>query len=348
MRKHFPFVPSLSKHAVSFYELWCNGIILPLLLLGFSIVLAPDVRAQDLKPIRISLSLGSAQLPLWAAREAGLFAKHGLNAELLGLQAASRQVQLLLAGDSIAASLSATTPVRARMEGADTTIIMGLLNSFTLSVITVPEIKRPSDLKGKLIGVGSLGGSPTLLTQRLLKKWGIEQDVKFLGTGGYIESVVALEKRRVHAAVLDPPRAYIGKKKFGFVELANLGQEFKYATTVITVREGLVKKDRELFVQFGKGVIEGIHRVKTDREFAIKILGKMLRSSDREILEETYRVFSALYERTPYPTLEGLQPILDEIAGQVPKAKNYKPEDFVDNSIVRQLEQSGFIASVYR
>jgi len=101
-------------------------------------------------------------------------------------------------------------------------------------------------------------------------------------------------------------------------------------------------------VQFGKGVIEGIHRVKTDREFAIKILGKMLRSSDREILEETYRVFSALYERTPYPTLEGLQPILDEIAGQVPKAKNYKPEDFVDNSIVRQLEQSGFIASVYR
>lgn len=322
--------------------------------IGFSIALAiwfgcpPGSEAQELRPMRISLSLGSAQLPLWAARDAGLFAKHGLNVELLGLQSAARQVQLLLAGDSQAASLSGTTPMRARVEGADTIIMMGLLNSFTLSVMTVPEIKRPSDLKGKLIGVGSLGGSPTLLTQRLLKKWGIESDVKFLGTGGYVESVAALEKRRVHAAVLDPPRAYIGKKIFGFTELANLGQEFKYATTVIVVRESALRKERELFTQFAKGAIEGIHRVKTDREFAIKVLAKMLRSSDREILGETYRVFSGLYENIPYPALEGLQPILEEIAAEVPKAKNFKPEDFVDTAIIRQLDRSGFITGVYR
>jgi NitT/TauT family transport system substrate-binding protein len=320
-------------------------------LLIFGAILLASLRtvdAQELKPIRVSLSLGSAQLPLWAGREAGLFAKHGLNIELLGLQSAARQVQLILAGDTLAASLSGTTPVRARIEGADTIIIMGLLNSFTLSVIAVPEIKEAGDLKGKLIGVGSLGGSPTLLTQRLLKRWGVETDVKFLATGGYIESIAALEKRRVHAAVLDPPRAYIGRKKFGFKELANLGQEFKYATTVIVARESQLRKDRETFSQFAKALIEGIHRVKTDREFAIKVLGKMLRSNDREILEETYRVFSALYERVPYPAPEGIQPILDEIALQYPKAKNYKPEDFIDTGTVRQLEQSGFIGSIYR
>lgn len=311
---------------------------------GFSSIL----NAQDLKPFRISLSLGSAQLPLWVARDAGLFAKHGLNVELLGLQSASRQVQLILAGDTLAGSLSGTTPVRARIEGADTVIMMGLLNSFTLSVITAPEIKKASDLKGRFVGVGSLGGSPTLLTQRLLKRWGLESDVKFLATGGYMESLAALDKRRIHAAVLDPPRAYIGKKKFGFTELANLGQEFQYATTVIVARESQLRKEHETFSQFAKGVIEGIHRVKTDREFAIKVLGKMLRSSDREILEETYRVFSALYEKAPYPALEGIQPILDEISTQIPKAKNYKPENFVDTSIVKQLDQSGFIGNVYR
>ena len=309
---------------------------------------SPVLQAQELKPIRISLSLGSAQLPLWAARDAGLFAKHGLDVELLGLQSASRQVQLLLAGDTLAASLSGTVPVRARIEGADTTILMGLLNSFTLSIIAAPEIKKPADLKGRYIGVGSLGGSPTLLTQRLLKKWGLESDVKFLGTGGYVESLAALEKRRIYAAVLDPPRAYIGRKKFGFVEIANLGQEFKYATTVIVARDSEVRKQRETFTQLARGIIEGIHRIKTDREFAVRVLGKMLRSNDREILEETYRVFSALYEKTPYPALEGIQPILDEIAMQVPKAKTYKPENFVDTSIVRQLEQNGFIAGVYR
>ena len=114
------------------------------------------------------------------------------------------------------------------------------------------------------------------------------------------------------------------------------------------MHESQLRKDRETFLQFAKGVIEGIHRVKTDREFAIKILGKMLRSADREILEETYRVFSALYEKAPYPTLEGIQPILDEISAENPKAKNYKPENFVDTGIMKQLDESGFIGSVYR
>jgi ABC-type nitrate/sulfonate/bicarbonate transport system substrate-binding protein len=319
-----------------------------LLLCALWLATAHPADAQEIKSIRISLSLGSAQLPLWAARDAGLFTKHGLNAELLGLQVSARQVQLLLAGDTLAASLSGTTPIRARIEGADTVIMMGLLNSFTLSVICVPEIKKTGDLKGRFIGVGALGGSPTLLTQRLLKKWGLETDVKFLATGGYVESVAALEKRRVHAAVLDPPRAYIAKKKFGFKELANLGQEFKYATTVIVARESQLRKDRETFIQFAKAVIEGTHLVKTNREFAIKTLSQMLRSTDREILEETYRVFSALYEKVPYPAVEGIQPILDEIALQNPKAKNYKPDDFIDTTVVKQLEQAGFVESVYR
>src|SRR5258705_13066328 len=105
-----------------------------LLLWALWLATAHPADAQEIKSIRISLSLGSAQLPLWAARDAGLFAKHGLNAELLGLQVASRQGQLLLAGDTLAASLSGTTPIRAPIEGPDITIMMGGLNSFTLLV----------------------------------------------------------------------------------------------------------------------------------------------------------------------------------------------------------------------
>ena len=208
------------------------------------------------------------------------------------------------------------------------------------------EIKEPKDLKGKVIGVGSVGGSPTLLSQRVLRRWGLDQDVKFIPTGGYIESVAAMENRRVHAAVLDPPRAYIGRKKFGFHELANLGSEFKYATTVLVTRESQLRKDRTVFVQFAKAVVEGIQRLKTDKDFSIKVLGKNLRSTDKEILEETYRVFSQLYEEVPYPALSGIQPILEEIGTQLPKAKNHKPEEFVDMSIMNQLDQSGFIKTL--
>jgi NitT/TauT family transport system substrate-binding protein len=313
-----------------------------------AIFLAALGHAQELKPVRISTSLGAGQLALWVTRDAGLFTKYGLNVEIIGLQSASRQVQLLFSGDTLLSSLSGTTPVRARIEGGDTIIIMGLLNSFTLSIMAVPEVQEPKDLKGRVIGVGSIGGSPTLLSQRLLKKWGLEQVVKFIPTGGYVESVAAMENRRVYAAVLDPPRAYIGRKKFGFHELANLGKEFKYATTVVVARDSMVRKERETFVQFAKAVVEGIQRVKADKEFSIKVLGKNLRSNDREILEETYRVFSGLYERVPYAAPEGIQPILDEISAQLPKAKSFKPDEFIDFSVVRQLEQSGFIKNLYR
>ena len=306
----------------------------------------PRALAQELRPVRISTSLGAGQLGLWVTRDAGLFAKYGLNVEIIGLQSASRQIQLLFSGDTLLSSLSGTTPVRARIEGGDTVIVMSLLNSFTLSIMAVPEIREPKDLKGKVIGVGSVGGSPTLLSQRVLRRWGLDQDVKFIPTGGYIESVAAMENRRVHAAVLDPPRAYIGRKKFGFHELANLGSEFKYATTVLVTRESQLRKDRTVFVQFAKAVVEGIQRLKTDKDFSIKVLGKNLRSTDKEILEETYRVFSQLYEEVPYPALSGIQPILEEIGTQLPKAKNHKPEEFVDMSIMNQLDQSGFIKTL--
>jgi ABC-type nitrate/sulfonate/bicarbonate transport system substrate-binding protein len=182
----------------------------------------------------------------------------------------------------------------------------------------------------------------------MLKKWGLAQEVKFIPTGGYVESVAAMEKRRVHAAVLDPPRAYVGRKKFGFHELANLGQEFKYATTMVVTRDSQMRKERDTFTQFAKAVVEGIQRVKADKAFSINVLGKNLRSNDHEILEETYRVFSGLYEKVPYPAVEGIQPILEEISAQIPKARNFKPEEFVDTSIMRQLEQSGFIRNLYR
>ena len=125
----------------------------------------------------------------------------------------------------------------------------------------------------------------------------MEVDVKFLATGGYVESVAALEKRRVHAAVLDPPRAYIARKKFGFKELANLGQEFKYATTVIVARESQLRKDREIYLQFAKAVIEGTHRVKTDREFAIKMLSQMLRSTIERFSKKLIGCFRRFMKR---------------------------------------------------
>src|SRR5262249_59031518 len=112
---------------------------------------AHPVAGQELKSIRISLSLGSAQLPLWAARDAGLFAKHGLNAEFLGLQVASRQVQLLLAGGKLPARPSGNTPPKGRLQGGGINNMKGLLHSLSPFGINISTIKKPRDLQGRII-----------------------------------------------------------------------------------------------------------------------------------------------------------------------------------------------------
>src|SRR5262249_56729663 len=101
---------------------------------------AHPVAGQELKSIRISLSLGSAQLPLWAARDAGLFAKYGLNAEFLGLQVASRQVQLLLAGGTPPGRPLRNPPPKGGHQGGGITIMMRILHSFLLFVVNSPAI----------------------------------------------------------------------------------------------------------------------------------------------------------------------------------------------------------------
>src|SRR5215510_2458477 len=126
-------------------------------------------QAEELKPVRISTSLGAGQLGLWVTRDAGLFSKYGLNVEIIGIQSASRQVQLLFSGDTLLSSSSGTTPVRARIEGGDTIIIMGLLNSFTLSIMAVPEVKEPRDLKAKLLAWVASVGRPRFLASEYLR-----------------------------------------------------------------------------------------------------------------------------------------------------------------------------------
>ena len=141
----------------------------------------------------------------------------------------------------------------------------------------------------------------------------MESDVKILATGGYIEASL----RWINGAFMRRARSgagLIGRKKLGFHELANLGQEFKYATTVMLARESQLRKERETFNAIRQGRDRRHSSVKTDREFAIKVLGRMLRPAIAKSSRKTYRVFAALYEQAPYPALEGIQPIIDELS----------------------------------
>ena len=91
--------------------------------------------------------------------------------------------------------------------------------------------------------------------------------------------------------------------------------------------------------------------MKTDRELALNVLGKYLgQIKEREVLVKSYEAAAMdnRISRKQYPSVAGLQMVLDLLAEENPKAKVAKPEDFVDNRFIKELDDSGYIDSLYK
>jgi NitT/TauT family transport system substrate-binding protein len=97
-----------------------------------------------------------------------------------------------------------------------------------------------------------------------------------------------------------------------------------------------------------KAYVEGLRRFKTDKDYSLKVLAKYSRISDRDMLEETYRHYAIkVMPRVPYPTIKGIQLVLDEIAARNPKAREISPTSLVDLSFLKEIESSGFVQALY-
>jgi LysM repeat protein len=139
-------------------------------------------------------------------------------------------------------------------------------------------------------------------------------------------------------------------KKMGFPMLADLQMlGLEYQHTSIATSRALIKSKPDLVRDFMRAYIEGIHYAKTHRKESMEVLAKYLRTDDKDLLDDTYEsVLLTLVPEKPYPTLKGVQIILRELGAKDPAARSARPEQFVDTSIVKDLETSGFIDRLYK
>ena len=136
----------------------------------------------------------------------------------------------------------------------------------------------------------------------------------------------------------------------GFPMLADLQMlGLEYQHTSIATSRALIKSKPDLVRDFMRAYIEGIHYAKTHRKESIEVLAKYLRTDDKDVLDDTYEsILMTLVPEKPYPTLKGVQIILRELGAKDPVARSARPEQFVDTSIVKELESSGFIDRLYK
>ena len=315
--------------------------------------LSPLPGAAQEKATRINLgysSISGSQAILRVTKDAGIFSKNGLDVSLVLIAGGSGIIQALIAGDLPIAVVSGEPSILARLQGADTVILGGLINIIDFSIITAPEVKKPQDLKGKKLGVSRFGSSTDFVVRYVLDKWGLvpDRDVAVLQIGSQPARLAALKSGTVHGTIVGPPADIVARKS-SFNEIATPEQlNLAYPNTCIVSTASAISKNDDLIRRIMRAMVEGIHFFKTQKEASMKSLDAFARLGDAALIDETYRHYQDIIPGVPYPDMKGIQNVLIEIARKDPKITSLKPEMFADKRPLKELEASGFVQMLYR
>jgi ABC-type nitrate/sulfonate/bicarbonate transport system substrate-binding protein len=294
-------------------------------------------------------SVSPSELPFIAAASAKLFAKYGLDVDVVYMGGSSRVVQAMVSGDVNIAHIAGPSVGYAKATGIDVVYVATTTNSMVASLMVEPNITRAEQLKGKRIAVTRRGSLTDFFARIAVTHLGLmpDKDVGFQYTGGMQETFVTLAQGVTVAAVVGPGPIREMMVQKGYKELLNLatiGKDFPF-NGVATTRS-YIKAHRPIVVNFMKAILEGIKLTINDKEFGKSVLRKYTGVTDDKLLTTGYETYAGYFQKIPYPVRNGWDVLLDMIGREVPKAKELKPEDVLDPTIVRELEQNGFIATI--
>ncbi len=304
-----------------------------------------------LEKLTIGVSaVGPDKAGLLMAKEAGFFKDQGLDAEFMFFPSSTTGMQALVGGQVPVVSLGVGPVINAVLAGAEVTVIAELVGTSPYTLVVLPEILRPADLKGRRLGVNRYGATADFALRFALAKLGLDpkRDVTILQIGETSLRLAALQSRSIDGTVIRPPENLIARK-LGFrelVDMASLG--LKDPSALLVVSKDMIQKRPETLRRVLTAVVLGTHAFKTRRGEAIPVLGRYLKTDDSEVLAETYAAYSALMHIKPFVAPEGVQMVLDQIAGDNPKAKTAKPQEFFDMRFVRVLDESGVLDRLYK
>lgn len=296
-------------------------------------------------------SISGSMSPAWAAHESGIFAKHGLQVEVIATPSGLQGINTLAAREVDFVHIAGGTTAGAAVGGADVKIVATLVNTLVLNLAVRPEIEKPEQLRGKSIGISRFGTSLHTGARLALRHFGLEagKDVAILEIGAGEWIVGAMQGGRIHGGVFGYPATSRAVKLGNRVMLHLPTLNIAYAANGVSTRGELIRNDPDLVRRYLSSIVEASALMKKDRGFSYSVFRKYLRTDDADLLAETYDVQIAKYlARTPLPTADAMRPVIDELAERNPKAKEQDPSKFYDERFVRHLESSGFVDGLYR
>jgi NitT/TauT family transport system substrate-binding protein len=288
--------------------------------------------------------------PLWIAKESGAFEQEGVHVEPEYIATSTTVTQSMLSGETGLANSGLEALVAANLAGADLVGLAVATDRFIFRLYGGPGVSSFADLRGKRVAVTRLGTSTDTVARLLLQRNGLDPDgdVTVIQVGGVPEIFAALQSGAADGGVLSPPTLFKADAA-GFQILADTTEiDIPYHQAVLTSTRRYVAENEDLVRRVLRGYLRGIARYKLDAEFAKQVIAQYTRSDDAASLDQTWALEDRVLSRLPYPRAEAVQLALDQIAAEHPEARARRPADFFDDRPLRELEQSGFIAGLYR
>ncbi|MEX0804578.1 MAG: ABC transporter substrate-binding protein [Candidatus Binatia bacterium] len=321
--------------------------------LVLSLLFASHVQAAPaMRKIVVAYAAMNARVaPLWVARERGFFMKYGFDGETLFIRGAPTLVAGLTSGDIDVGYTGGTAVIGAAAGGSDLKILAALTNRVTYDLVVRPGIKTPEDLRGKTFGVQSIGGTVWMGAILGLEHLGLDPErdkISIIVAGDQTVLAQAVATGTIDATVLDGVQSRRLQAN-GFPILAELNKaNLPILSTGIVAREPYIQKNPQIVEGVMKAMIEGMafSLSPAQKQNTLKIIQKYLKV-DAQSAEEGYKDMVTGFDLKPYASPKGVVNIIRLMKTRNPKVAKVKPEDVINDRILRKLDESGFIDEIY-
>ena len=314
-------------------------LVLPVLLLLFGV---SPLHAQALKKIKIGYpSLSFRQSNVWVAREMGLFNKYGLEVEPILFRGGQVATQALVSGDPPIVNIG--TVVQATIQGHNLVLVAAVETKYDLIIFTRAGITQMEQLRGKRLGITGFNSATHYASIILARHLNADlKEFTLVPAGLDTERIAAVNSGVLDATYVATSAAPLARKAglHELVQIGDLGVEVQgngFATS-----RAYIASNRDTVKNALKGFVEAIYFIYANKKDAQRVFAKYMRTNHPDVLEDSYNGYVKSIPKKPYPTLKGIQFMLDVLAPTLPQAKNFKPEQFVDLSFLQELEKEGF------
>lgn len=348
MKSHLRENPGATRFQTIHMQLYKTAFVLSLLIFGVGSFTRPAAAA----PEKINASYGAisgSMAPIWVAKERQLFQKHGLEISLVYISGGPRSVMALIGGSIQFLNHSAMPSLEAHMRGADTTLIASPMNRLDHSLVVQPNIKSVEDLRGKIVGISTLGSLTDVILREGLRLNGLsDRDVTILPAGDLSARLSGLRTGRIHAAVVAGVQT-LAATKLGFKQLIDFSKlPTEISSSSIMARRAYFAKNLDTTLRFLRAWIEGIYLFKSNPEFSLGVLKRYVGTQDSEVLDSIYARYREKLLARPLPSMSVVKSMHYLLTRTNPETREANLESFIETRFIHELESSGFFDQMER